>query len=859
MTGISSRARQRNNSAQFSLSTHDFALVSAHDEVELAPMSMDSVDEGNERSPITDSTWKRRAMFQEDTSIPVYIMYPNSSGRTFFDAISVLVLLYDAVSIPVVLAWGDPVNNPWWDAGTWATVAFWSGDVILTFFTGFYANGDVELRWTKIVRHYLRTWFFIDLGINCCDWLSIIIDQFLAAAEKNSNLRFIKLLRVFKLARIVRILERFENIGQWFTSSDYFYMLMQVVKLFWFILWINHVLCCAWYTLGTQPGDTKVTWLDTPLLDNGLEITFETTSVHYQYMTSLHWSMSQMTPGSMPIGPMNTMERAFNVFCLLFGLLFGTSLISQLSAKIVQFNLAKQEQTVRMVQLRRFLREWGIAGSLAIQIQRQIKDRMRDRKRLAMHEVLVLDKLSAGLKAEMSEKAFAHLFLQHCIFQIWDKMDPDKRVTQALCTRTLQVKYHSAGDEIFASETAGDSACFVISGVLLYTRQVISNEPAEGYTVKKYLVQANYWVSEAALWMSKDAGHEFYPWIHKGTMLAHKHCELLEVPSEDLRSLLWRRHKFVYEIYEQTTIAFSRHLHGAHPAELETLSDIDLGVDHGVLLISFPKSLKIEIADEVLDSLRKVKTLSKALGHGKDMTDLRTEVTDGRCALGWDRFGNPERTVLVVAIRISRPEDGKIFVQLGKITEGLRKDEICLPGTKLKVGERPKHGVQRFIEDDISHFADGLDVESIQRLCEVKMSESYAGLRTKYVRTVFWAKTMPHLPAFLADDGSWNASMDPVEFTTGIKSCSKSSPSPAARRSSVSSESPGYGPVQEVCITNKKGNRTIFGWMHPRDFDKRTAAPDRESRFASANSIKYTESNKSLAARSSLFGSKGGR
>eukprot|EP00971_Amphidinium_carterae_P201830 4004893-Amphidinium_carterae.1 len=68
-----------------------------------------------------------------------------------------------------------------------------------------------------------------------------------------------------------------------------------------------------------------------------------------------------MTPGGMEIFPQNYVERIFNMCCLVFGLLFGTSLVGHAAALMLVWKTANDTsldvELRRMEELRRFLRE----------------------------------------------------------------------------------------------------------------------------------------------------------------------------------------------------------------------------------------------------------------------------------------------------------------------------------------------------------------------------------------------------------------------------------------------------------------------------------------------------------------------
>ena len=84
------------------------------------------------------------------------------------------VLGYDMIFIPVILAWdltGGAVQ-----AMGWVSPCFWSIDMFFTCLTGYYVNGELEMRPRKIVSHYVRTWFPMDLLVLVVDWVGVALN-----------------------------------------------------------------------------------------------------------------------------------------------------------------------------------------------------------------------------------------------------------------------------------------------------------------------------------------------------------------------------------------------------------------------------------------------------------------------------------------------------------------------------------------------------------------------------------------------------------------------------------------------------------------------------------------------------------
>merc|ERR1719203_1334715 len=113
-------------------------------------------------------------------------------------------------------------------------------------------------------------------------------------------------------------------------------------------LWMNHILACVWFAIGRYaPSDTGARWVEQAFGDDIYLHAGRT----FQYSSAIHWSIAQTTLGAMEVVSVNTVERTFNVACLLVGLFFGSSLISSLSAGMIEFRLSMQIRSHTMSSL----------------------------------------------------------------------------------------------------------------------------------------------------------------------------------------------------------------------------------------------------------------------------------------------------------------------------------------------------------------------------------------------------------------------------------------------------------------------------------------------------------------------------
>merc|ERR1712232_363004 len=98
---------------------------------------------------------------------------------------------------------------------------------------------------------------------------------------------------------------------------------------------------CMWFAIGNDGfTDTEDRWVhaETSHMQSN---TYFDASMLYQYITSAHWAAAQITLGANDIACTNSYERVFNILGLLIGLCLGCTLVSSLSASMINVHLMR--------------------------------------------------------------------------------------------------------------------------------------------------------------------------------------------------------------------------------------------------------------------------------------------------------------------------------------------------------------------------------------------------------------------------------------------------------------------------------------------------------------------------------------
>mmetsp|Transcript_44056 Transcript_44056/g.101665 ORF Transcript_44056/g.101665 Transcript_44056/m.101665 type:complete len:1073 (-) Transcript_44056:174-3392(-) len=697
------------------------------------------------------------------------LFQPDSKFRVLLELCTILALLHDSITIPFVMAWdvGDSLPIV---LGMMTSLCIWTLDIFMNFTTGYYGrDGEVVMSWTKVARRYIKTTFVFDLAISGIDWFSRITEWVLGEGARGGNLAVLRLARVARLGRLVRILNvpRLVKLYTRFVSvrgaalSTTWTVILQALQILSGIVWINHLSSCVWFGLGrlvkeqSLESDTGETWLDIGV--GNLDVTYYDIGMIFQYTTSMHWSMTQMTPGSMAVTPRNSLERIWNIVCLVFGLLFGTSLVGQLSSKMVQFNMSRQVETKKMEIMRRFLRENAIPPEVSHRVQRRIVERMSVKTRICEQDVEDLKHLPGNLRNQLRQMIFTPHLMKHPLFSAW-KLSDATALMFVCSSGGVLFECLSTGDDAYAAHTDGDKAYFLMAGTMKYTKAEAEDPASHNEDVAAHaaastaldVVNRGCWVCEIALWLV---------WQHQGTLEAQTPCEMTIIDSTAIQCLVkhcprvesltldWVR-ALVHHVQtlKWRPFAFSGTT-APHAAEIMVhFGSIALGMsqDSRQLLAT----CALELTGYERNSFIHIPTI-----NWKRDEDVELEVQDGKSVLTIDGCGQLDRTVPVVVLRIVR-KDGRVLVMLARGTllpsevQSQRSDgtmhlgcfwhPVCkLPGKKVRVGEDPVLVLRQYIQTEMPNCIQLLaHLSDPKCYSDVKVVPSKTNIKSFYHRMI---------------------------------------------------------------------------------------------------------------------------
>mmetsp|Transcript_44743 Transcript_44743/g.106192 ORF Transcript_44743/g.106192 Transcript_44743/m.106192 type:complete len:1052 (+) Transcript_44743:121-3276(+) len=685
----------------------------------------------------------------------VCTLHPHSPFRLTYDVVSVVVLLFELIYTPYSLTW-TLSNTALYNGITFFYASFWILDMTLSCITGYStSDGILEMRASKVMVQYLRTWFAIDLTCVAGDVINsvlILIGSATSNAEGLSRLlrvtklvRFLRLLGMFRLFRVMSSFSAFMEVH----VSEAWRMLVKILQIALLLLWIGHLVACFWYHIGHYgpTGEIGERWIDTPL-GLGSEwpyvISVRDHDLAYQYAVSYHWGLAQITLGAHDINPVNTWERLFTVVCNLFGLLFGSTLVSILSTTLIDLREIHQEKRRIVRTLKAFLMQYDVVVGIRMRAIRQTTDRLAQMENFLLEkDVKALSILSHGLHRELRFALFGKFVLAHPLLLSWSSVDVQSVFGLCGDSEGMELMLLFPDDELFTAGKRAKGAYCVIEGTVLYKLadeltgdfDLHSDQGSPGMLSlssgeeedegEVMLAHAGAWISEASWWCQ---------WMHVGNAKTKEACKLLFISPKSIRHAM---------LESRPVTAYTRlYAHAFHQRIVKASPDFkpnDLVIQYtafGDLVFCLPPEAHIVIGlaalQRVLDRNSNLSTLLK--GRSSAMKDLQEEIWKGKCAVVMTGPKTIQRHVCLVTMVLHQQDFTLVELADYDFKACSWKWSAQLPGVKQSYGELPDEGVQRLMATRLYPLKlalAGLRPQGVQATVDVQPSQKF-GVDTTY-------------------------------------------------------------------------------------------------------------------------------
>ena len=227
---------------------------------------------------------------------------------------------------------------------------FFFFDIILNFFTAYYTYDErIEKRLNKVIKHYLKGWFVLDL-ISVIP-INLIMNEFIRDDDVSSLWNFRKIPKIYRLTRLFRLIKIFskKNHITKLTRNllDKFHINIQIERLVYYLVGLFmfiHLSSCLFYFITKLEENSPDIWV------NRLGLT--DSSPFELYITSFYWSLTTVTTvGYGDVVSYTKYEKIYNLFIMSFGVVMYSFLIGMLSNIVEIIDQKNSEMNMKLNEL----------------------------------------------------------------------------------------------------------------------------------------------------------------------------------------------------------------------------------------------------------------------------------------------------------------------------------------------------------------------------------------------------------------------------------------------------------------------------------------------------------------------------
>lgn len=325
-----------------------------------------------------------------------------------WDAVTTLALIFVAAVTPVEVGLMETSLNALFCVNRMIDVIFLF-DLVLQFFLMYPVQTRygrrLEHRHRKIIRHYLSTWFPVDLlSVLPLDAMGLIFnDEGLKKAKAVKVIRLLRLLKLTKALRASRLLRRAE------VNLSITYQRLNLIKFFVMLAVASHWQACLWaMSLQLVDGSETPRWIDgITATEREAGFTELTKDVTWKlYVTSAYFASYTMTSvGYGDIYPTNAVERCVCLLLLFWAGITWAYIIGQVSHIVGAMDAHEQRFRQTMDDLNFMMEDRNLPQAMRRRL-RSFFLYNKDVQRYQSHRRL-LEKMSPALQGEVALTANA--------------------------------------------------------------------------------------------------------------------------------------------------------------------------------------------------------------------------------------------------------------------------------------------------------------------------------------------------------------------------------------------------------------------------------------------------------------------
>lgn len=429
--------------------------------------------------------------FRERPLLEKHILDPTSEFRIIWNTCACLLLVYDVVSLP--LEFLGVVQEP---VIGWICRITLTLDFLLQCLASSMANGAINHVWTTTSNGYFENHFLIDILFIFAEWAELFASP---GSTVHTVLWFFYVVRVARLLRFWGILQILHD----YFRSERIVLVFDVITFMLGLLYLAHVVACFWYGLGNSSGGWVESFMDANDMNKMTPIG--------AYSLSLHWSLSQLTGGMDEVHPATSTERIFTLFVFVGFFISAAVFLGCLTSSLTRLHILTSGPTMKVKQLRWYLRENGINNALAVRIVQNSKFKLdNELKTHADGSIELLKYVSESLRGEMRFELYWVVLKVHPFFRRY--VQESLQTVRKICDSAVSFNF-----------IAPDTVVFDVGEAPEKPKMFITVQCELHYcsgSGKFSIVTSGEWVAEHCMWVC---------WVHQGKLYSRHESKLCAI------------------------------------------------------------------------------------------------------------------------------------------------------------------------------------------------------------------------------------------------------------------------------------------------------------------------------------------
>jgi voltage-gated potassium channel len=424
------------------------------------------------------------------------VLLPDSRARTLWDFFLFIVTLTMAVLGPIELVYKLRGRIFFLYSGIFLTCVFLI-DMILSFRTAYYYRGELVTDRRTITRHYLRTWFVVDL-ISLFPF-DLLTGSILIGVPPHA----LDIAPALRLVRLIRLLHLKELINRWRHADFLNPSLMRLGILILWMLMVAHWAACGWIVLGNVKPEY-----------NAAE----------NYLRAFYWVITTFaTIGYGDITPANIPQIAYTICVEIVGVGMFGYMIGNIASLLANLDIARSKYQEKINRLNLFLEYRDIPLALRQKLRHYYRYMWESRR--GYDENLILKDLPSALQKELAMHIHADVIEKVPIF----KGASDAFIKEIVMKLTPAM--FTPGDYIFREGEIGHNMYFISRGSV----EVLSEKTNQVYAT---IGEGGYF-GEIALLLAQP---------RNASVRALEYCDLYTLDKESFQVVLAEFPQFAAQV-----------------------------------------------------------------------------------------------------------------------------------------------------------------------------------------------------------------------------------------------------------------------------------------------------------------------